>query len=262
MENLNKLRLSLVQTELHWEDVEQNIAMFTSLLAPLAGSTDLIILPEMFTTGFMMQPETQSEPVEGPTLAWMKQQACALDSAICGSIAVEEEGRYFNRFYLVTPQAQVMSYNKRHLFRMGSEPDHYTAGDERNVFEYRGWRILPQVCYDLRFPVFMRNRNDYDLAIFVANWPAARRRVWRTLLEARALENQCYVAGVNRIGQDGMNLDYTGDSMMIDYRGSVLMDHESNAGFVETTTITLDHLIQFKDKFPAWMDGDEFALQL
>ncbi|MDO6467732.1 amidohydrolase [Neptunomonas phycophila] len=260
METLNSLRVSLVQTPLHWENAAENRTQFTALLAPLAGQTDLVVLPEMFTTGFMMQPEVQAEPADGPTLAWMKQQACQLDAAICGSIAVEEGGQYFNRFLLVTPQAHVMSYDKRHLFRMGSEPDHYTAGQERKVFEYRGWRILPQVCYDLRFPVFIRNRNDYDLAIFVANWPAARARVWRTLLEARALENQSYVVGVNRIGQDGMNLDYRGDSMLIDYSGTALIDHSPNEAFVETTTINRDRLNDFKAKFPAWMDGDEFTL--
>jgi omega-amidase len=254
------LRVTTVQCELAWEDAKTNIDYFTDTLKQLKGKTDLIILPEMFTTAFMMHPETQAEPADGPTLEWMQEMAAFLDAAIGGSVAVKDQEHYYNRFYFVTPDGLSAHYDKRHLFRMGSEPDHYTAGHERVVIHYRGWSILPQVCYDLRFPAFIRNRNDYDLALFVANWPAPRRRVWRTLLEARALENQCFVVGVNRVGSDGMSLSYSGDSMVIDYKGSALVDTPENEIAIETVTLVKSELESFKEKFPAYMDADQFDL--
>lgn len=254
------LRVSLVQTELAWQNPAQNLAQFTQLLQSLVGQTDLIVLPEMFTTGFMMTPETHAEPYSGASFTWMQAQAAQLKAAICGSVATAANGQYTNRFMFATPDGHMQFYDKRHLFRMGDEVNHYNAGSERKVFNYQGWRILPQVCYDLRFPVFMRNRNDYDLALVVANWPAVRRKPWRTLLQARAIENQSYVIGVNRIGTDGLGLAYSGDSLTVDFKGELLVDRPENSAFVETVSLDLTALQQFREQFPAWMDADEFNL--
>lgn len=254
------LRVSLVQTALAWQNPETNRAHFAELLQDLAGKTDLVVLPEMFTTGFMMAPETHAETYGGATFAWLQEQAAHLKAAICGSVATAIDGQYTNRFLFTTPDGEMQFYDKRHLFRMGDEVNHYRAGAERKIFHYQGWRILPQVCYDLRFPVFMRNRNDYDLAIVVANWPAVRRKPWRTLLQARAIENQSYVLGVNRIGTDGLGLAYSGDSLAVDFKGELLIDNPENAAFVQTTPLDLNALKQFREQFPAWMDADGFSL--
>lgn len=259
---MSLLRVSVVQSELHWQNPAANLAMFADKLAALKGQTDLVVLPEMFTTGFMMAPEVHAEPMEGESLAWMKAQAQALDAAIAGSVAIKTAAGFVNRFIMVTPQQDVHTYDKRHLFRMGTEHEHYCAGNERVIWHYKGWRILPAVCYDLRFPVFLRNRNDYDLALFVANWPGARRLPWRTLLQARAIENQCYVVGVNRVGTDGSGLTYTGDSLLVDYKGLCQIDHPQDEAFIETQTLELDALHQFRTVFPAWQDADTFSLQL
>ena len=260
--NNSILRVSLVQTELTWQNAAANRAHFTALLKPLANHTDLIVLPEMFTTGFMMQPEAYAEAFEGETLTWLIQEARQLNAAIAGSVAMKVAQGFVNRLLFVTPEGDVHYYDKRHLFRMGNEQQHYQAGTERKVFNYRGWRIFPQVCYDLRFPVFMRNHNDYDLAIVVANWPAARRLVWRTLLQARAIENQSYVVGVNRVGKDGNGLEYSGDSLAINFRGEMMIDQSIGEAFMETTRLDLATLQAFREQFPAWQDSDTFELKL
>lgn len=254
------LRVSLVQTELAWQHPEANRSHFAELLQGLAGQTDLVVLPEMFTTGFMMTPETHAENYGGATFTWLQEQAQHLNAAICGSVATAENGQYTNRFMFATPDGVMQFYDKRHLFRMGDEVNHYSAGLERKTFHYQGWRILPQVCYDLRFPVFMRNRNDYDMALVVANWPAVRRKPWRTLLQARAMENQSYVVGVNRVGTDGLGLAYSGDSLAVDFKGELLIDQAEGVTFVETIRLDLAALKQFREQFPAWMDADEFSL--
>lgn len=260
MTDASTLRFTLVQTDLVWQNPTQNRANLSQLLEPLSQQTDVIILPEMFTTGFTMQAETHAEVFAGETLAWLQAQAARLQAALVGSVAMLADGHYVNRLLWVAPNGEVQFYDKRHLFRMGDEVNHYAAGQERKIFHYRGWRILPQVCYDLRFPVFMRNRHDYDLAVIVANWPAARRKPWRTLLQARAIENQSYVIGVNRIGVDGMNLPYSGDSLAVDFKGELLVDEPVNEPFVKTISLDLTALQTFKQQFPAWMDADEFQL--
>lgn len=260
MNEATTLRFTLIQTDLVWQDSAKNRTQLQNLMQPLAQQTDVIILPEMFTTGFTMQPEIYAEAFDGDTLAWLKHQAAQLQAAIAGSVAMQVEGRYVNRFLWVTPQGEVEFYDKRHLFRMGNEAKHYAAGQARKVVHYRGWRILLQVCYDLRFPVFTRNRNDYDLAIFVANWPIARREAWRTLLQARALENLSYVIGVNRIGEDGNQLVYSGDSLAVDFKGELLADEPAYQPFVKTIRVDLTSLQAFKQQFPAWMDADDFQL--
>jgi predicted amidohydrolase len=257
---MQPLKISLLQTTLAWQQPAANRDRLAALMAPLAGQTDLILLPEMFTTGFTMAPETVAEPMSGPTLAWLREQAATLGAAVCGSVVIEEQG-YRNRLLFVRADGAVEYYDKRHLFRMANEQRHYVAGASRKVIQYRGWRILPQVCYDLRFPVWCRNRNDYDLLLCVANWPSPRRHAWRTLLLARAIENQCYLAGVNRVGQDGKGVEYSGDSLLVDFKGQALLDAPVGEAFVKTATLDGEALRQFRHTFPVWQDADPFTLQ-
>lgn len=258
---MQNLTISLIQTELHWQQPAQNRAMLAQKMAPLAGKADLIILPEMFSSGFSMAPEQVAEAEEGASLQWMKQQAAELKAAVTGSLAIRTEAGFVNRLFLVSPEGEVQSYDKCHLFRMGDEHSHYQAGLQRQLFHYRGWRILPLICYDLRFPVFSRNCNDYDLLICVANWPAPRRHPWRTLLQARAIENLCYVAGVNRVGTDGNRLAYSGDSMLVDFKGEPQLDRAAGEAFVASQTLSYEALQQFRKVFPAHLDADCFTLE-
>jgi len=255
-------RLSIAQQPLAWQDAAANRAHFGNLLAPLAGATDLVVLPEMFTTGFSMQPEAHAEIANGPTRNWLLAQARALDAAVGGSVAVNDGGRYYNRFMLATPGGDIYYYDKRHLFRMGGEHRHYTGGSRALIIEWRGIRLCPLVCYDLRFPVWSRRRPalDYDLAIYSANWPAARRLAWTTLLRARAIENQAYVAGVNRTGVDGNGVAHLGDSLVLDFTGQPLADLGEAAQLV-TVPLDPDALRDWRDKFPAHLDADAFSLE-
>jgi omega-amidase len=255
-------RVTLAQQPLAWQDPAANRAHFAGLLAPLGGATDLIVLPEMFTTGFTMKPEEFSEPADGETRAWLLHQARTLDAAIGGSVAVNDRGRYFNRFMLATPQGDLYTYDKRHLFRMGGEHRHYGAGAHASIIEFRGLRLCPLVCYDLRFPVWSRRRPelDYDLVIYSANWPAARRHAWQTLLRARAIENQAYCVGVNRVGDDGLGVAHLGDSVALDFMGQALLDLGSDARLA-TVPIDPDAVRGWRDRFPAHLDADAFTLE-
>ncbi len=257
---MQNLTITLVQTPLEWQNPAANRAHFQTELAALKGKTDLIILPEMFTSGFSMQPELVAEQMSGETLSWLKTLAQELNAAICGSMVIQHNTEYRNRFLFVTPDGVVSHYDKHHLFRMGNEHQHYAAGTERQLIAYKGWRILPEVCYDLRFPVWSRNRNDYDLAIYVANWPAPRRNAWRTLLMARAIENQCFIAGVNRTGTDGNELNYAGDSMLVNPLGEPQLDLADAQFRIASTTLIGDDLQRFRESFPAWQDADSFTL--
>ncbi len=257
---MRDLNVTLIQSDLYWQSAVQNCEHFEAVMAPFAAQTDLIVLPEMFNSGFSMQPATVAQRDDGETVQWLKTQAALLDTAICGSLAIKTEAGYANRFVFVTPQREISHYDKRHLFRMSNEHEYYEAGQAREIIEYRGWRILPQICYDLRFPVWSRNQNDYDLAIYVANWPKPRRNAWRALLQARAIENQCYCIGVNRIGVDGNGLEYAGDSLVVDYLGELVVDQKEGMAFCETTQLSTSKLAAFKEKFPAWMDGDQFTI--
>lgn len=259
VDSLTELRVTLVQSELHWHDASANLQMFSELTDPLEGKTDLIILPEMFSTGFTMAPENVAEPEQGPAFQWLVQQAKKLNTAICGSVVVQSEQGYHNRFYWVTPEGGSQHYDKRHLFRMAGEHEHYQAGEQRLIIEYKGWRILPQICYDLRFPVWSRSHNDYDLAIYVANWPQVRNHPWQVLLQARAIENLCYVAGVNRVGVDGNELPYSGDSALINFKGHAQLQAEPGEVEVLTTTLDLKALEDFRTAFPASNDADRFT---
>jgi predicted amidohydrolase len=256
------LRITLMQSMLHWEDAEANRVMFAQRMADLRGTTDLIVLPEMFTTGFSMRSTELAERMDGPSLAWMREQAAELDAALYGSVIIEENGRRYNRGLFVRPDEQVTVYDKRHLFRFANETDHYSAGSERVVVEWRGWRILLQICFDLRFPVFARNQGDYDAILYVANWPEARRYPWSQLLIARAIENQCYVVGVNRVGMDGKGLHYTGDSVIIDPKGHPLLSCEASQEQVLTGQLDRPSLEEFREKFPVAKEADGFELRL
>jgi predicted amidohydrolase len=257
---VHDLRVTLVQHPLAWENPEDNRQQFEGLLADAAPATDLILLPEMFTTGFSMNALANAESADGPTGDWMQALAATHDCAVAGSVAVQVDGAVYNRLLFATPEA-VSHYDKRHLFRMAGEHKRYAAGSERVIVEWRGWRILLQVCYDLRFPVFSRNRNDYDLLFYVANWPSPRAHHWRTLLQARAIENLACVVGVNRIGSDANGLDYAGDSLAIDARGTLLADL-ADRDTVETVTFAGAELVAYREAFPAHLDADDFSLAL
>lgn len=254
------LRVSLVQSELSWGDVDANLSKFNKLLAPLKNKTDLIVLPEMFTSGFLMKDKENIAVHASRTFDWMKMLAMELDSVITGSIIVEEDNRFYNRLLCVNKDGLMAQYDKRHLFRMGDEQNHFEGGKKREVFKIGKWRICPLICYDLRFPVWSRNRNEYDLLLYVANWPEARKEVWNTLLKARAIENQSYVVGVNRVGTDGMNLSYSGGTMAIDAYGKPVECCEDHKEQVLTVSLSLDALMKFRQKFPVLDDGDHFLL--
>jgi omega-amidase len=254
-------RVSIVQQPLVWADPDANRAHFGQVIAPLAGATDLVVLPEMFTTGFTMKPETLAEAADGPTRAWLLEQAKLLDAAVGGSVAVKEQGRYYNRFMLAMPGGPTYWYDKRHLFRMGAEHRHYSAGGHALIVEWRGARLCPLVCYDLRFPVWSRRRPelDYDVIIYSANWPAARRFAWNALLRARAIENQAYCVGVNRIGDDGAGIAHAGDSVVVDFMGEPLLELQDRAQ-AATVPLDIESVRGWRDKFPAHLDADAFSL--
>ena len=256
---MHDLNITLVQAPLAWHDPAANRDHFTGLLRSLPAPTDLVILPEMFTTGFTMDVAAQAEPMAGPTAEWMAELAAELSATLCGSLVIEEGGRFHNRLIWMPADGHAGYYDKRHLFRMAGEHEHYTAGSRRETFDVKGWRVCPLVCYDLRFPVWSRGANAFDLLLYVANWPAARRSAWRALLPARAVENQCYVAGVNRVGTDGKGIAYAGDSAVYDYFGQEIAALGDSAAPL-TVTLDLDALKRYREKFPAWQDADEFRL--
>ena len=264
---MNNLRISLVQGETRWHDPAGNRDYYGEMISSLRGITDLVILPETFTSGFSNHAIGDAETMDGPTLAWMREHAAAIDAAVTGSVQIREGGDVFNRMFWVTPDGAVQHYDKRHLFRYAREHERYSAGRDRLTVEWKGWRICPLVCYDLRFPVFARNRYDverpggldYDLQIFVANWPAVRAYAWKTLLRARAIENLCYVAGLNRVGRDGNDIEYSGDSAVIDFLGDAASECGENE-VVSTTTLLASELQAHRERFPAMLDGDRFEL--
>ncbi|CAI3790718.1 amidohydrolase [Rheinheimera sp. MM224] len=256
---MSVIHVALIQSELVWQDSTANRQNLEQQIQQHKGA-QLFVLPEMFNTGFSMDSTTIAETMEGLTVQWMQQQAKLADAALCGSVAISAEGQIFNRLLFVTPDGLVRFYDKRHLFRMGGEQQHYQAGSERVIVSYLGFRFCLQVCYDLRFPVFARNQQDYDVLIYVANWPEPRRQVWRTLLQARAIENQAYVLGCNRIGSDGNSLNYSGDSMVVNYLGQIQAELSVSQAGVVSTELNLSALQQFKQKFPAYLDADPFVL--
>lgn len=265
---MQPLRLTLVQGDTRWHDAQANRDYYRELLLDHGETGDLVLLPEMFLTGFTNEIGTQAEVMDGPGVAWMQERAAELDAVVTGSLVVRRgDGRCVNRLLWARPDGSLETYDKRHLFRMAGEHQHYAAGEAPVGVELHGWRIRPLVCYDLRFPVWSRNRRqegarggmDYDLLLVVANWPAPRRVAWRTLLRARAIENLAYCAGLNRVGEDGNGVAYAGDSAVIDALGAPLVELGTQE---QVVTVRLDPapLLAHRERFPAWMDADDFRI--
>ena len=261
---MNPLRVSLLQTDIAWEDKQENLRRLRTKLETLRGQTDVVVLPETFSTGFSMNPAALTEPNDGDTLTTLRRWAAEYRMALAGSyIACDTPDTqvFYNRAFFLTPEGESCFYDKRHLFRMGRETDCYTPGKERLVVHYKGWNICLLVCYDLRFPVWSRNRhNEYDLAIYVANWPASRRKAWDILLQARALENISYVCGVNRIGEDFHGILHDGGSVAWSPKGERLAYVPDHSEGIATVTLDRDALQRFREKFPAWKDADDFSI--
>jgi len=256
---LQDLDVTLVQATLRWREPAENRAHLQRLVLEADTAADLVVLPETFTTGFLGDAGTEAERMDGETVAWMRDLARASRAAVCGSLVVDDGGVRYNRFVFVPPEGPLRHYDKRHLFAHGGEDDRFAAGKERVVFEWRGWRICPQVCYDLRFPAWCRNRGDYDLQLFVANWPDRRIRAWDVLLQARAIENQACVVGVNRVGADGNGKLYPGHSAAYDALGEALVAMGEAEG---CATVRLDagRLAEVRDRLPFLADADAFEL--
>jgi omega-amidase len=298
---MQDLSVTLIQTDLFWENPTANLANLEEKIAQIATPTDLIILPEMFNTGFTMNVKSVAEPMNFTTFKWMKQQAKQAQAVVMGSFIVKEGENIYNRLLWMRPDGSYETYDKRHLFRMGGENNHFAGGTERLIVELKGWRICPLICYDLRFPVWSRNvlkeevrqetggkevgRNgdgiqeieegnthdlrphtsylslDYDLLIYVANWPAVRSQVWDILLQARAIENQSYCIGVNRVGRDGMDLDYSGNSAVIDFKGNQTF-YQKDSEIIHNQILSKKELEDFRTKFPAYLDADFFSVKV
>lgn len=260
--NSNNLKITIIQANLAWEDKEKNLINFSEKINKITTATDVIILPEMFTTGFTMQAKQFAESMDGPTFNWMKITANKKNCVITGSFICEENGHYFNRLIWMNANGSYVKYDKRHLFNMGNEDKHYTAGQEKIVVELKGWKICPLICYDLRFPVWSRNSKDnpYDLLIYIANWPQRRSLAWNTLLLARAIENQCYVIGVNRVGMDGNAILHVGDSAVITAAGEITSTIKSAEESEISTMLNYSALIEYRKLFPALADSDSFQI--
>jgi predicted amidohydrolase len=268
---MSKLHVTCIQSSLHWQDKEANLKMFDEKIRAIEGYTEIVVLPEMFSTGFSMQPEVYAESMDGPTVSWMKKLSAEKRVIITGSVIIREEDKFYNRLIWMLPNGEYGVYDKRHLFGYAQEDAHYSQGNKRLVASVKGWRVNLMVCYDLRFPVWARQSNsffnpmediepEYDLIIYAANWPERRAHAWKTLLQARAIENQCYVVGLNRVGSDGNEISYSGDSMIIDPLGEVLV---TNHGEEKNLSAILEkkHLQEVRTKFPFLKDADKFIIE-
>lgn len=256
------LRVSIIQTDIFWEDKTRNLEHYGNLLHGLSGKTDLAVLPEMCTTGFSMQAQQLAETNNGPTIQTFKQYAAAYGMAIAGSFIAKDtdDNGYYNRGFFITPEGEQHFYNKRHLFRMGTEHKVFSPGNKPLIVQYKGWHINLIICYDLRFPVWIRNvDNAYDLLLCCANWPVSRHKIWDTLLQARSFENLCYVCGVNRIGTDGAGLNYKGGSLLVEPKGKKLIN-ASKSECIRTYTLHKNGLEEMRKRFPAWKDADKFRI--
>ncbi|MEP7277689.1 MAG: amidohydrolase [Bacteroidota bacterium] len=264
---MSSLSITIIQSDLHWQDKSANLDMFEQKIAALSGKTELVVLPEMFSTGFSMKPALLAEKMDGVTIAWMKRVALEKKLILTGSLIIEEDGHYYNRLVWMLPNGSYGVYDKRHRFAFAGEDEQYTAGSKRLIASVKGWRINLQVCYDLRFPVWARQATpppagqsfEYDVLIYAANWPERRSHAWKTLLQARAIENQVFVVGVNRVGNDGNQIHYNGDSMVVDPLGNILY---TKAEMEDVFTIVLkkENLLELRNKFPFWRDADEFSI--
>lgn len=264
MEKSPEIRIALVQTDLHWQDKTANLAMLEEKIWSLKGKVDLIILPEMFPTGFSMDASKLAEPMNLTVCKWMKQLATQTHATITGSAIISDGGKYFNRLLWVNPDGQIEHYDKRHLFRMANEDETFSSGKKLPVFHLKGWKFCPQVCYDLRFPVWSRNswnegNAGYDVVFYIASWPAARVSAWDSLLPARAVENLSYSIGVNRVGTDGNGIPYNGHSAAYDFKGEQ-MANLAESEDIQTVSFSADSLEEYRIKFPAWRDSDSFKI--
>ncbi len=258
---MDNLKVTIVQADLVWENIDANLIAFEKRLNKI-NDTDIIVLPEMFNTGFSMNSVNLAEKPDGKTFNWLLKKAQQKQAAIVTSFIVEESGKFYNRLFWVNPDGKFYTYNKRHLFRMANEHNYYTQGNGELIVEYKSWKIKPLICYDLRFPVWSRNKQDYDVLMYVANWPERRREPWSVLLKARAIENQAYVIGVNRVGTDGNNVIFSGDSAVIDAYGKQVSTLKPYEDSFETLTLSKETLNKFRDKFPVHLDADNFKIIL
>jgi len=265
---MQDLKVALVQINNHWHDVAANLSLFGEKISHIEQDANVILLPEMFSTGFTMEVQKMAEKMDGVTIQWMADQASKTKSLILGSIIIEENGKYFNRLIWMQPNGELEFYDKRHLFRMADEEKYFSMGSKKIIKEWLGWKIFPLVCYDLRFPVWSRNTFDkrtgtgaYDALIFIANWPQPRINAWDTLLRARAIENQSYCVGLNRVGKDGAGNIYNGHSAAYSPKGDQIIFLEEEER-IETITLNYQELAEFRQKFPAYRDADNFGLSL
>lgn len=267
---MSSLTITIVQTDIRWENKTANLQMLSQKIDGIKEKTEVVILPEMFSTGFSMKPELLSEKMDGETVQWMKKMASSKKIILTGSVIIEDEGKYFNRLIWMLPNGEYGYYDKRHLFAFANEDKHYTAGNKKLIASVKGWKINLLICYDLRFPVWARQsllvteegngmRLEYDIIIVVANWPEKRSTAWKTLLQARAIENQSYVIGANRAGEDGNNIHYSGDSMIVDPMGEILYQKTKTEN-IFTFRLSKEKLHEVREKFPFWKDADYFKL--
>jgi omega-amidase len=263
---MSDLKVTLIQSQLHWENIAANIEMFDEKINAISEHTEVVFLPEMFSTGFSMQPEKAAETMDGSAVQWMKKKAAEKKIIITGSVAIEENGQYLNRLVWMLPNGTMGTYDKRHLFGYAGEHEHYQAGDKRLIAQVKGWKICLNICYDLRFPVWARNRilaetNEpaYDVLVYVANWPERRKTAWTTLLQARAIENQCYVIGVNRVGNDGNDIYHSGETSLIDPMGEIIY-RKSHEEDIFTYTLDRNKLDEIRKNIPFLKDADKFQV--
>ncbi|MDA7557606.1 amidohydrolase [Flavobacteriaceae bacterium] len=257
----DRLKIAIIQSDLIWEEPAKNRSNFTKKINQLKGIKDIIVLPEMFTSGFTMQPERVYESMNGNTITWMKHIAEVHKVAICGSLVIKENSNFFNRFVFVTSSGHVEYYDKRHTFSLAGEHKSYTSGNNRVIINYKGWKIMPQICYDLRFPVWSRNIFEYDLLIYVANWPTPRIDAWDALLKARAIENMSYCIGVNRTGFDNNKHKYPGHSAIYNGLGDQIAQDISNTEYTDIVVLEKPHLEGIRQKFKFLNDQDDFILK-
>ena len=260
---MSTLTLSIVQTSIYWEDVDKNLKMLEEKINSLSGKTEVVILPEMFSTGFTMKPQNVAETIDGKTMEWMRSLSINNRLIITGSIIIKEDNKYYNRLIWMQPDGNFYSYNKRHLFAFAGEEEKYSAGNKRLIVSVKGWKINLLICYDLRFPVWSRQSKnespEFDILVYVANWPEKRINAWTNLLKARAIENQCYVVGVNRVGKDENGIDYSGFSMMIDPLGEVIYE-KAEVEDIFTLSLDSETLEKIRSSFPFLKDSDDFKI--
>lgn len=257
---MRNLTITVIQPDIKWQSPSDNLKKYGEVVSSISMGSDLVLFPEMFTTGFTMKPQEYAEEMNGDSVSAMKEWSRGLNAYVAGSLIIKENGKFFNRFVAVSPDGGVQFYDKRHLFRMAGEDKIYSPGSENITLEINGWKIRPFICYDLRFPVWSRNSSDgYDLALYCANWPAARAFHWETLLRARAVENLCYVAGVNRTGSDGNGVKYSGGTSIIGYRGETIYSAGDESA-VHSAELSYRGLMDYRREFPAWMDADQFRV--